>query len=534
MPLKSNIENERFQVYFCTRARKDTSVNYNVRPETCILRCLSMFFSVRNCHVEDVKHIRIPRKGQSITQLFIYHVSTHNLRSQIFRNQLLVHLNSDVIVLLLRCAELEFANMYGFFPSGCTIELKAKLKMIHEKSTIVTDGCFENAAIELIRKIKQIQGSIDGKTPKWLSTFPIIYDKDLTALTFDLTVNDINVESVVKVPGVDEIAVKLRKHATAGNKHWNENRSLSTSKSKMTCESGIPLAVAGIELRLRKTVLEPVERKKLNIKKEPVRNKKILECKSSGKKHTKDLCEESDNRIESKIPVECRDLMSSQPLSSPTPLFSTTATSSVPSSTTAISPYFSPTSEPIISSDLVPLSVRNDPSLSSFKENCSEIKMEDFAEKGGFLMQEVTAREIEMPFKPNASDPKFRYDLLEDFPFTSDNEFMVKQSRTYAVCIPGKWSDNGEKLIYIKFPEESDHLIGSDFLPTFDIPCSGFSTPSTFNLSEEYKSPIESPSILMQYQQQQQHHRNIYPEPCPIYPIETSFPPVDLPVEFSI
>ena len=531
MPLKSSIEDEVFQVYFCTRAKKDVSVNYDVRPETCILRSLSMFFYVRSCHVEDVRHIKTPTKLQSITQLFIYHVTTHNLRSQIFRRQLLMHLENNVRVVFLRGAELDFPSMYSFFPTGCTIELKSKLKYLHETATTVSDGCFENAAIELIRNVKRIQERTQGQ--KQPHTFPIIYNNALAAFTFDLTANDVNIESVMKVSGLNKIAVKLRKKTADGGKVKGERCKQDKQKGSIAQKPDIPLSVAGIELTLRKTVFESSQRAKSS--KEYLEKEKLNDLKCKKKFHKKLCMDVADKRREKKSDLGKEGVMTYPTLSSSCSSCSLAKTSSTTiTAATTVSPrssLSSTKSDTPSSSNVFSFLVKDLSSSTSIKQNYQAIELQTVVHEKEVVqkkesVEEVTAKEVEILSKAFADDCQF------EFTESRDNEFIIHQSRTYAVCIPGKWGDSGEKLIYIKFPEESNQLAANGSSPAFDLPCSGFSTPSTFNLSEEFESPIESPLVSIQYQQQKQQ-RNIYPDPCPVYPLEASFPPVDLPVEYS-
>ena len=535
MPLKSNIETEEFQVYFCTRARRELSVNFDVRQETCFLRSLSMFFCMQRCHVEDVKHIKIPNQLKSITQVFIYHVTSHNLRSQIFRKQLLAHLESNVCAVFLREAELDFTTMYSFFLSGCTIEVKAKLKNLHEKATVVYDGCYETATIELISKLKKLEERSRGCNLGNVHTFPIIYNNAVATFTFDLAVKDVNIESVTNVSGLNKIAVKLRKNAPCGSRGKSEMRKLDKSTELLLDQPSIPLSVAGVELKLRKTVIESRHSLKLNKqcnKDEQKECNKELHCTSATKSVNKGLCKDvlgSKNGAENKL-----DKLGI--ISDPTDLsrissYSLFTASSSASASTPIS------SLPLASSSpsLLP-SPLSDPKSSSTSSNICSLLEEGLIspmkmQRSGSV-EEVNAKEIGINSNAFDSDYKFNLDLKEYGQNSFENEFTVKQSKTYAVSLPGKWSESGERLICIKFPEEHNQLKDMDHMKVLDFPCSGYSTPSTFNLSEEYKSPIDSPLVCLQHQKQVERRR-VYPEPCPVYSLEASFPPVSFPAEFS-
>eukprot|EP00112_Aurelia_sp_Birch-Aquarium-sp1_P015933 Seg357.3 transcript_id=Seg357.3/GoldUCD/mRNA.D3Y31 product="hypothetical protein" protein_id=Seg357.3/GoldUCD/D3Y31 len=202
MPLTKKGDTVEFQVYFCTRAKKQGSNTNEVKPETCILRSLAMFFATQHLHVEDVQYLKerkyVKTKEQNI---FVYHITEHNLRSQIFRKQLLNHLDANDCLIFIRKAELDFSSLFAYFLSGCTVDLKSKLKYFHEKAVHVYSGCYEDAAIDLVREVRTMQGKIIGKSALAPQTFPLIIGKTLASLSFGLPCNQIKVESVMNIPG---------------------------------------------------------------------------------------------------------------------------------------------------------------------------------------------------------------------------------------------------------------------------------------------------------------------------------------------
>ena len=527
MPLKNNIETEEFQVYFCTRARRKLSVNFDVRQETCCLRSLSMFFCVQRCHVEDVKHIKIPNQFSSLKRVFIYHVTSHNLRSQIFRKQLLAHLESNVCAVFLREAGIDFTAMYSFFLSGCTIELRAKLKNLHEKATVVYDGCYEIATIELISKLKKLEERSRGFMLGNAHTFPIIYNNTVAKFTFDIAVKDVNIESVKKVSGLNKIAVQLQKNASCRVRGKNEVKKLNKSTELLLDHPFIPLSVTGMELKLRKTVIE--SRHTVKVNKHCNKDDHILHCKSATKSVNKDLCKEvigTENGA--KNAINKLDIISDPTGSSRISSYSFFTASSCPSASTSSVPFV------LSSPSLLPSPLSGPKSTSKSLNIYSPLEegsMPQMTIQRNGSIEEVNAREIGVTSNAIDNDCKFNLDVKEYCQNLFENDFTVKQSKTYAVYLPGKLDENGERLIYIKFPEEHNQLKDIDHMKVLDFPCSGDSTPSTFNLGEEYKSPIDSPLVYSHHQKPLEHHR-VYPEPFPVHPLEESFPPVNFPAEF--
>ena len=501
MPLKSNIDNAAFQVYFCTRAKRDSSVTSEVRPETCILRSLAMFFYVRSTHVEDLKYLN----GSSIknTHVYVYHITEHNLRSQIFKKQLLVHLESNSVLVFLREAELDFPAVYAFFPSGCTVELKKKLKHFHEKAVVVTENCYENAAIELIREIKKIQEKLLGNKLSSGQTFPIVFDNTVTSLTFGMPINGVHVESVRKVSGLSKIAIKLKKEGVDKSSERNDVRRQDMSQLRgYPGTQDSPLAVTSIELRLRKTVFEPRNRRN-----------EMLYRKTFGKRSCDPRRRGGDDSLplqhsgNSETSVRNTDRFSKLPQKL-----------SVSSSSDCYGSYTQPRTSNISNLCDGPLPSQPDEIVSD------DLKLNPNSSESPETEVACTPDE---PCYSAVSSVGNQFDLhraQRDIRCESiHEELRIQDCKTYAVYVPDRWGKNGEQMIYIRFPDESDQLP----YQAYDLPCSGFSTPSTFNLSEEYKSPVDSPLVSIPQQ------RRIYPEPCPLYPLESSFPPVDLPVEFS-
>lgn len=463
-----------------------------VEPQSRILRSLSMFFFTRHLHVEDAKRIPSFKASGNMLQVFVYHATENNLKSQFFRAQLLDHLESNATVVLLRRADLNFSAMLAYFVNGCVIELKNKLKCAYERAVTVVNERYEEAVLDLVKEIKKIQLRSVGKNNTTPHTFPLMFGDNVASLSFGTSARDIKIESVMKVSGFKELAVKLRKKPDAKTR----KRATSDSSQKSKCLStetdfNGPLAVKSIQLHMRKTVYE--SNKSYN----PGSSQNEGSCQNQSQRscHSHDQSYE-DCKLEA---AQCETLIKEQ--------------------LNEISEERDDVEQHSYSS-----TASDEPAIDA----CSE-QMHTLNSSLHTLIPPLTvsSRQSHKTLSPKAKSPddtdKSICNYLDDA-FADDDYLKYQTSKTYAVYIPDRWGENGEQLIYISFPDESDKVP----CQVYDFPCSGFSTPCSLNLSERCLSPIESPLITIPKAQS-----TIYPEPCPIYPLESSFPPVDLPVNLS-
>ncbi len=448
-----------------------------------------MFFFTRHLHVEDAKRITDFNSSGKVLQVFVYHATEHNLRSQVFRSQLLEHLASNLTVLLLRRSDLHFPGMLAFFMNGCTIELKQKLKVVHERAVNVFNDCYEDAVLELVKEVKRIQESTFRKRYVVPQTFPVVIGDAVTSLTFGMSVKDVCVESVFELSDQKKIAVKLVKKPDQKSGKRDRSRLKTHKPERSTSETDLsgPLAVKGIELRMRKTVLK--EKKFSTIKRE---SKELSNVKEKQAENSIFVSLKEAAAVEILPDVEEENPMSDENARRP-------------------SDDYDDDDDDVQSS--------NSSTATLNKNSTTDANMNYDS-----LLQPhstIAIPQCKTP-APKSIIPDCNFDYQDDKDIFADEQ--IHETRTYAMYIPDHWGNNGEQLIYITFPDETDKIAGQ----MYDFSLSGFSTPSSLNLSEECLSPVESPLISVP-----DTKKTIYPQPCPVYPLESSFPPVDLPVDFA-
>eukprot|EP00794_Sanderia_malayensis_P003548 gene3548-4051_t len=532
MPLKNIVSNSSTcQVYYCTRARRNVLKTGETRPEACILRSLSLFFFTRHLHVEDAKRVTDFSNSGKVVQVFVFHATEHNLRSQVFRSQLLEHLASNnLAVLLLRRSDFHFANMFAFFSSGCTIELKQKLKTAHERAVNVFNNCYEDAVLELVKEIKKIQLSTSKSTYLIPQSFPVVIGDAVTSFTFGMSVKDVAVESVFKVSDQKKIAVKLVKKSSSsttpeqqqkgGQKRGEQCSRLKTFKPdrQHTTTSDVidlsePLAVKAIALHVRKTVF----------------NAKRSTHHRTTENNESILLAVKDKQPSITIIPSLPELEDEYGKSSSEDHDAVSASSSSLPSASRLRPE-KPEQNSTVGKDSLFHGPPRTPEK-NFEAERPSTATESMKNDNSLLLQphSIGAHKhqqckisVRRPSKQDCCNCAFHH--CSHLVNSDRNEFAdeeIHETRTYAMYIPDRWGSNGEQLIYILFPEDTDKM------PDYDFPLSGFSSPCSLNLSEECQSPIESPLISAP-----ETKTTIYPQPCPVYPLESSFPPVDLPVDF--
>ncbi len=489
MPLKNVNSIPTCQVYYCTRARRDASKPGETRPDTCILQSLSLFFFTRHLHVENAKRIADLKGTAKMVQVFVYHTTEHNLRSPIFRSQLLEHLAAHVAVLLLRRSDLPFSGLLSFFVDGCTIELRHKLKFAHEKAVIVFNDCYEDAVLDLVKEIKKLQEACMRKKLVVPQTFPVVIGDTVSSMTFGMSINNLSMDSVTNPTGQNKTAVRLVKKTEqkAERRDKPKNRLHRQENVKYEADLNSPLAVKGIALQMRKSIHKE---KKFN---------------SSSSKDDKDFEPEKPKPCQASIFVS---------LNQETPV------------------EVHPNEKRCGASDNGEINPGSPNPPYSFTD--SDIPYEPIGKCSSLLRPVSNTAQAHSNTPQQCRTLSFSKPITQDYNTNINYEEIVRllpdiecdghTTRTYALFFPDRWVNDEEQLLYITFPDESDKIP----LPLNDLSISGHSTPCSLNLSEECVSPVDSPLIC-----EVEKKKTIYAQPCPVYPLETSFPPVDLPVDFA-